>query len=256
MAESLMKIEKLSAGIEDKEILKGVDLEIPKGKVAVVMGPNGSGKSTLSNVIMGHPKYSVSEGSILFEGKNVLEMAPEERSALGIFMSFQYPTSVPGVTVSAMLKAALENHRGKVDFSEFRKELNEAMDKLGIPHNFAQRYVNVGFSGGEKKRLEMLQMMLLKPKLAILDETDSGLDIDALKIVSEVVNSMRSPDRTFIIITHYSRILSLIKPDEIHILVKGKIVAEGGPELADKLEEQGYGWLNEDEETKKSEEEN
>jgi len=246
MADSLMRIENLKAGIEDKEILKGLNIDIPKGKVVVVMGPNGSGKSTLSNVIMGHPKYNVSEGSIIFDGKEILEIPPEERSALGIFMSFQYPTSVPGVTVSALLKAALENHRGKVDFAEFRQELNNAMNKLSIPHNFSHRYVNVGFSGGEKKRLEMLQMMLLKPTLAILDETDSGLDIDALKIVSEAVNSMRSPDRTFVIITHYSRILSLIKPDEIHILVKGKIVKEGGPELADKLEEQGYGWLDEE----------
>ena len=239
----MLEVQGLHASIEDKEILKGIDISVPKGKIVAVMGPNGSGKSTLSNVIMGSPLFEVTAGSVLFEGEDVLEMDPHERSLAGIFMSFQYPTAIPGVTVNNFLKAAVEAHRGKMDVRAFLKEMRDAMDTLGIPHDFARRYLNVGFSGGEKKRLEMLQMLLLRPKLAILDETDSGLDIDALRIVSDAVNSMRDPDRSFLIITHYSRILNLIEPDIVNILIDGKLAHTGGRELADRLEDEGYEWL-------------
>ncbi|MFT4309061.1 MAG: Fe-S cluster assembly ATPase SufC [Candidatus Woesearchaeota archaeon] len=238
-----MIIKGLVAGIEDKKILNGVDIEIPKGKVIAVMGPNGSGKSTLSHVISGNPKYEVSSGSITLDGEDILTMEPDERARKGIFMSFQYPIAVPGVTVSGFLKAAMESQRGKIAFKEFLSELKEAMRLLEIPESFSNRYLNVGFSGGEKKRLEMLQMMLLKPKICILDETDSGLDIDALKIVSLAVNNMRSDDRSFLIITHYSRILGLIEPDSVAIMIDGRIVLHKGPELADELEERGYDWI-------------
>jgi Fe-S cluster assembly ATP-binding protein len=240
-----MIIENVHATIEDKEILKGVNLEVPKGKIIAIMGPNGSGKSTLSHVIAGNPRFEVTEGKILYENENLFDLSPDERARKGIFMSFQYPVAVPGVTVSGFLKAAIEAQRGKVQFKEFLSELKSAMKILEIPENFSQRYLNVGFSGGEKKRLEMLQMMLLKPKICILDETDSGLDIDALKIVSLAVNNMRTEDRSFVIITHYSRILSLIVPDQIAILMDGQIVMNKGPELADELEERGYDWIRE-----------
>jgi Fe-S cluster assembly ATP-binding protein len=240
-----MIIENLHASIDGKEILKGVTLEFPRGKTVAIMGPNGSGKSTLGHVISGNPRFEVTKGRIMFEGDNILEMSPDERARRGVFMSFQYPIAVPGITVSGFLKAAIESHRGKVSFKEFLSDLKSAMKTLEIPESFSQRYLNVGFSGGEKKRLEMLQMMLLKPKVCILDETDSGLDIDALKIVAIAVNSMRNDDRSFAIITHYSRILALIEPDSVAILMDGSIVMNKGPELADELEEKGYEWIKE-----------
>jgi Fe-S cluster assembly ATP-binding protein len=225
----------------DVEILRGIDLHIPKGKVVAVMGPNGSGKSTLASSLAGHPKFEV-EGDVTFLGEGLLEMEADERARSGLFLSFQYPVEVQGVTVSSFLKAALDA-RERIKPTEYFKRLKVAMEALRIPTEFASRYLNVGFSGGEKKRLEMLQMMLLEPKLSILDETDSGLDIDALRIVSDAVNAMRSPDRSFLVITHYTRILTLIEPDVVVILMNGRIVETGGPELAEKLEDEGYAWL-------------
>ncbi len=240
----MLKIENLKANIEDKNILKGVNLTVEKGKVVAIMGPNGSGKSTLSNVIMGNPSYEV-EGKIYFEDENILELSPDERSKKGIFLSFQYPVSIPGVTVSNFLKAIVEAHRGKIHFSDFLKELKEKIKLLDIPESFLSRFVNVNFSGGEKKRLEMLQLLMIKPKLAILDETDSGLDIDALNLVAKTVKMLReeNKDMSFLIITHYNRILKLIEPDKIYIMLNGKIVKEGDKTLAETLEEKGYDWL-------------
>ena len=239
----MLNIENLNAKIEDKNILKGIDLKVPKGKVVAVMGPNGSGKSTLAAALAGNPKVEV-EGDVTFTGEDLLAMEPDERAREGLFMSFQYPVAVQGVTVSSFLRAAIDA-RGKIKPTEFLRRLKAAMEQLKIPQEFAGRYLNVGFSGGEKKRLEMLQMLLLEPKLAILDETDSGLDIDALRIVADAVNAMRSKDRSFLIITHYTRILDLIEPDEVAILMDGRIVEQDGPELARKLEDEGYAWLAE-----------
>ncbi|ALO27473.1 MULTISPECIES: Fe-S cluster assembly ATPase SufC [Leptospira] len=246
----ILKIQDLRAGIqtgdsgEIKEIVKGVNLTIRSGEIHAIMGPNGSGKSTLSNVIMGHPKYQVLSGDILFEGKSILDLPTNERARLGIFLCFQYPTSIPGVTIGSFLKTVIKSVRGKeLPVREFRKELKDAMAALDIPESFIARYVNDGFSGGEKKRNEILQMSLLKPKLSVLDETDSGLDIDALRIVSEGINRNKTPEKSILLITHYQRMLNYVAPDFVHVFAKGKILKTGTRELALELEEKGYDWV-------------
>ncbi len=249
MEKSLI-IRDLHVNVEDKEILKGLSLELEKGKVHAVMGPNGSGKSTLSYALAGHPNYEVTGGEVLFNGQDVLEMGADERAQLGIFLAFQYPMSIPGVSMANFLRTAVNSVRKARDekpmrVPDFRKMLNEKMSVLKMDRSFAGRYLNEGFSGGEKKRAEILQMAMLEPKVAILDETDSGLDIDALRIVSEGVNALRNPDTSVLIITHYQRILNYVKPDYVHVLVDGRIVTSGGPELALELEEKGYDWVRE-----------
>ena len=238
----LLQVKNLHAEIDGKPILRGLDLTIEKGEVHALMGPNGSGKSTLSNVLMGHPAYEITEGEIWFQGENITESEPDERAKAGIFLAFQYPTSIPGVSLGNFLLASVKAIRGadNVQLLAFRKELNAKMDELGINKNFAKRYVNDGFSGGEKKRCEILQMALLKPRLALLDETDSGLDIDALKIVAEGVNRQLNSEMGALVITHYQRLLDHIKPHKVHVLLAGRIVQSGGPEIALKLEENGY----------------
>ena len=247
MAELLIK--NLHASIESKKILNGVNLKIKQGEIHALMGPNGSGKSTLSNVIIGNRKYTVDEGEILFDGKNVLELSPDERAKLGLFMSFQYPSEIPGVSMANFLRTALNNLNGgnKLSVIEFKKLLDEKLELLKMDKSFATRYLNEGFSGGEKKISEILQLSVLNPKMAILDETDSGLDIDAMKRVAHGINTLHGPELGILIITHYKRILNHIKPDYVHILVDGKIVKSGGPELSDHLEEHGYDWILQDE---------
>jgi Fe-S cluster assembly ATP-binding protein len=246
---SELEIRNLHVAVEGKEILKGVDLTIRKGEVHAIMGPNGTGKSTLSNALMGHPFYEVTQGEALFKGQNILELDPDERSRMGVFLAFQYPVSIPGVSLANFLRSAInarrkaENPEDKgIPVPEFRKLLKEKMDTLRMDHSFGGRYLNEGFSGGEKKRAEILQMATLKPEIAILDETDSGLDIDALRIVSEGVNALRGPELGVMLITHYQRILNYIKPDFVHIMLGGRIVESGGAELALQLEEHGYEW--------------
>ena len=232
----------------DTEILKGIDLQMSKGEIHAIMGPNGSGKSTLSHVLMGHPGYEVTEGEVLFEGANLLDLAADERSRAGLFLSFQYPFAVPGVTVANFIRMAVNAHRkggpdgvdNPVRIPEFRKQIQEAMELLEIDKSMASRSLNDGFSGGEKKRFEILQMAMLQPKIAILDETDSGLDIDALRIVSDGINRLVGPNMGTLIITHYQRILDYVKPDQIHVLMDGRIVRSGGAELAHELETSGY----------------
>jgi len=241
----VLKINDLRVHIDDKEILKGLTLEVKAGEVAAIMGPNGSGKSTLSYVVAGRDGYEVSGGSITLNGEDILAMDAHERAAKGIFLAFQYPLEIPGVTTMTFLKAAMNaqrKQRGEAELptAEFMKKVRAAADKLGIKQEMLRRPLNVGFSGGEKKRLEVLQMVLLEPKIAILDETDSGLDIDALRIVAEGVNALRSPDRAFLVITHYQRLLDYIVPDSVHVLSKGRIVTSGGKELAHELEKNGY----------------
>ena len=241
-------IEGLRAEIDGKEILKGIDLEVSKGEVHAVMGPNGSGKSTLSYVLMGHPAYEVTAGSVTFKGVDLLELEPDERSRLGMFLAFQYPHAVPGVTVSSFLRQAINAHRkggpdgadNPISAKEFSNKFRAALEMLQVDKSLSSRYLNDGFSGGEKKRLEILQMAMLEPELAILDETDSGLDIDALKIVSQGVNTLAGPELGVLVITHYQRILNYIRPDHVHILMDGRIVRSGGPELALELEQSGY----------------
>ena len=250
---SQLEIKNLHVSIEDKEILKGLSLTINQGEIHAVMGPNGTGKSTLAYTLMGHPNYTVTQGEIIFKGQNVLELEPDERSRLGIFLAFQYPVAIPGVTVANFLRTAI-NARRRVEnpedkgmpIPEFRKLLKEKMSMLKMDQNFAGRYLNDGFSGGEKKRAEILQMATLKPEIAILDETDSGLDIDALRIVAEGASRLHEMnDMGVLVITHYQRILNYIQPDQVHIMLDGRIVESGGPELALQLEESGYDWLRE-----------
>jgi Fe-S cluster assembly ATP-binding protein len=241
------EIQGLHVAIEEKEILKGVDLVVRKGEVHALMGPNGSGKSTLANAILGHPKYTVTRGRILMKGEDILEMETDERARKGLFLAFQYPCEVPGVRQSNFLRLACNARLGhEMDVTEFYSKLEKKMKVLDIDEKFMKRYLNEGFSGGEKKRNEILQMMLLEPEFAIMDETDSGLDIDALKVVSRGVNELRGPGLGILIITHYERILRYINPDFVHIMVDGKIVKSGGPDLAAHLEEHGYDWIVKD----------
>jgi Fe-S cluster assembly ATP-binding protein len=246
-----LKITDLHVSVEDKEILKGLDLEVSKGQINALMGPNGSGKSTLANAIMGHPAFEVTQGSITFQGKDVTEASPEERSRMGLFMAFQYPVAIPGVTVAKYLRMALNAHReergeAEIKLKDFRAATEAAMELANIPKEFSSRYLNDGFSGGEKKRMEILQLAMIKPQLAVLDETDSGLDIDALRVVADGVNQFAGPDMGVLIITHYQRILHMVKPDQVHVMFDGRIVKQGGPELVGELEERGYGWIREE----------
>lgn len=246
----LLKIENLHVEIDSKEILYGINLEINKGEVHALMGRNGSGKSTFSNTLMGHPAYKVSKGQMVFNGTIINDLKPNERAKLGMFLGFQYPLSIPGVTVANFLRQANKALKGEsVSPRDFRKLLYEAMNTLEIDHSFATRYINDGFSGGEKKRMEILQMALLEPKLAILDEPDSGLDIDSLKLVAQSVNKYKekNPSVSILLITHYQRLLDYIKPNKVHVLACGKITESGGPELALELEKKGYDWLTEKE---------
>ena len=243
-------IKDLHANIGEREIIKGLSLEIECGKIHAIMGPNGSGKSTLSKVIAGHPDYTVTSGEVLMDGVNILGMEPDERARKGIFLAFQYPMEVPGVTIANFLRAAVAARLPEgeeLEATDYYHTLYEKMDLLEMDHAFTARSVNEGFSGGEKKRCEILQMAMLEPKYAILDETDSGLDIDALRIVSHGVNALRSPDRGMLLITHYQRLLDYIVPDVIHVMVAGKIVMSGPKELALELESKGYDWLTEEE---------
>jgi|SRR5215217_296470 Fe-S cluster assembly ATP-binding protein len=246
---TLLEIKNLHVALEDgTEIVKGVDLAVDTNQVHAVMGPNGSGKSTLAYALMGHPAYEITEGQILVDGDDVTELGADERAHRGLFLAFQYPHAVPGVTVTSFLRSAINATRkaraggqdDPVPIPEFRKELLAQMDKLKVSRELASRYLNEGFSGGEKKRVEILQMAMLKPRIAILDETDSGLDIDALRVVAEGVQSLISPEMGALVITHYQRILNFLKPDFVHVFVGGRIVEEGGPELAEKLEREGY----------------
>ena len=247
----MLKIENLHASIGDKEILKGINLTVGKGEVHAIMGPNGSGKSTLSSVLVGHPTYEVTEGSVTFEGEDILELEPEERAHRGLFLSFQYPVEIPGVSMVNCMRAALNERRKAAGLdplpaAEFLKLMKQKRELVELDNKLASRSVNEGFSGGEKKRNEIFQMAMLEPKLAILDETDSGLDIDALRIVAKGVNELRSPENSTIVITHYQRLLDYIRPDFVHVLYKGRIVRSGGPELALELEERGYDWIKEE----------
>lgn len=249
---SELSIRNVHVSIDGKEILKGVDLTIRQGEIHALMGPNGTGKSTLAYALMGHPNYKITDGEVWFKGQNILELEPDQRSHLGIFLAFQYPVAIPGVSVANFLRSALNARRKAINpedkgvpIPEFRKLLKERMDLLKMDHSFAGRYLNEGFSGGEKKRAEILQMAALRPEIAILDETDSGLDIDALRIVSEGVNALRSEELGVLVITHYQRILNYIKPDFVHIMLGGRVVESGGPDLALHLEEHGYDWIRE-----------
>jgi Fe-S cluster assembly ATP-binding protein len=255
-------IKNLHVSVEGQEILKGLNLEMNRGEIHAIMGPNGSGKSTLANTVMGHPAYEVTDGEIWFKGQNIVELKPDERSRLGLFLAFQYPSAIPGVSVANFLRTAVNARYEQPDASngngngqergtrgmpmrEFRQLLKEKMAMLKMDTGFARRYLNDGFSGGEKKRMEILQMAMLRPEIAVLDETDSGLDIDALRIVSEGVNQLMNSELGVLVITHYQRILDYIRPEHVHILVDGRIVMSGGPELALELEDKGYDWVKE-----------
>ena len=249
---SEISIRNLHVSIDGKEILKGVNLIVRQGEVHALMGPNGTGKSTLAYTLMGHPAYEVTQGEVNFKGQNILELEPDQRAHLGIFLAFQYPIAIPGVSVANFLRSAINARRRAqnpddkgISIPDFRKQLKEKMDLLKMDHSFAGRYLNEGFSGGEKKRAEVLQMAALQPEIAIMDETDSGLDIDALWIVSDGVNALRGPDLGVLVITHYQRILNYIKPEFVHIMLAGQIVESGGPDLALHLEEHGYDWIRE-----------
>jgi Fe-S cluster assembly ATP-binding protein len=249
---SELVVKNLHVNVEDVEILKGVDLTIKSGETHAIMGPNGTGKSTLAYALMGHPKFEVTQGEAYLDGENILAYDADERAHKGIFLAFQYPVAVPGVSVANFLRSALNAKRKAQDpedkgisIPEYRKLLKEKMDLLEMDHSFASRYLNEGFSGGEKKRVEILQMAALDPKFSILDETDSGLDIDALKVVADGVNSIQDSNQGILLITHYQRILNYIKPDYVHVMLDGRIVESGGPELALRLEEEGYEWLRE-----------
>ena len=258
---NVLEIRNLHASVEDREILKGVNLTLRSGEIHALMGPNGSGKSTLAYVIAGHPHYTISEGDILVDGESILEMEPDERTKVGLFLAFQYPVAVPGVSVANFLRTAVSNVRGYtaqqveaegrsgvigsnlMPMREFRKELNDKMKEYNVDASFARRYLNDGFSGGEKKRTEVLQMAMLEPKFAIMDESDSGLDIDALRVVSDGINKLATPERGFLLITHYQRLLNYVKPHYVSIFYEGRVVMTGGPEIAHMLEEKGYGWV-------------
>ncbi len=247
-----LKIENLHVQAEDKQILKGLDLTVRSGEVHALMGPNGSGKSTLANAIMGHPGLEVTEGQIVFDGQDITEADPDERARAGLFMAFQYPVAIPGVTTAKYLRMVMNAHREArgeqpISLKDFRKTVEAAMELTNVPKEFSSRYINDGFSGGEKKRMEILQLALQQPKLAVLDETDSGLDIDALNTVSHGVNVVAEQSGMgALIITHYQRILHLVKPEFVHIMFEGRIVKEGGPELVEQLEQRGYGWIRDE----------
>src|SRR5947209_11269961 len=247
---SELEIRDLYVSAGEKEILRGVDLTVGKGEIHALMGPNGSGKSTLANAVMGHPGLEVTAGQILFKGQDITDADPDERARMGLFMAFQYPVSVPGVTVTKYLRTVLNAHRqargeDAIPLREFRQTVEAAMKLTNVPKEFSSRYLNEGFSGGEKKRMEILQMALQTPGMAILDETDSGLDIDALRVVANGVNAVAGPEMGVLIITHYQRILHLVQPSHVHVMYQGRIVKEGGPELVDQLEARGYGWITE-----------
>src|SRR6202451_1851255 len=243
-----LEIRNLHVRAGDKEILRGLELSVDKGEIHALMGPNGSGKSTLANVIMGHPNLEVTDGQILLKGEDITEADPDERARMGLFLAFQYPVSVPGVTVTKYLRTVMNAHREArgeeaISLKEFRQTVEAAMALTEVPREFSTRYLNEGFSGGEKKRMEILQMALQKPDLAILDETDSGLDIDALRVVADGVNSIAGPGLGVLIITHYQRILHLVQPSHVHVMFRGRIGREGGPDLVTELEAKGYGWI-------------
>lgn len=258
---SVLEIRNLHASVEDREILKGVNLTLHSGEIHALMGPNGSGKSTLAYVIAGHPHYEVTEGDILIDGQSILEMEADERTKAGLFLAFQYPVAVPGVSVANFLRTAVSNVRGYtaqqveaegrggvigsnlMPMREFRRELNDKMKEFNVDASFARRYLNDGFSGGEKKRTEVLQMAMLEPKFAIMDESDSGLDIDALRVVADGINKLATSERGFLLITHYQRLLNYVKPHYVSIFYDGRVVMTGGPEIAHVLEEKGYGWV-------------
>jgi Fe-S cluster assembly ATP-binding protein len=243
----MLRIENLHVEIDGNEIVKGLDLEVGKGEIHAIMGPNGSGKSTLANVLMGHPRYEVTEGSVTFEGEDALELEPDERAKLGMFLAFQYPSEVPGVSVANFLRTAVNSVREEeLSPMEMYKLLQEKMAIMQMDPKFAERYLNEGFSGGEKKRNEILQMLMLEPTLAIMDETDSGLDIDALQVVARGVNELRRPEFSAVIITHYQRILRYIQPDRVHVMLDGRLVTSGGRELAEQLEDKGYDWVRQE----------
>ncbi|GGJ71867.1 Fe-S cluster assembly ATPase SufC [Deinococcus aquiradiocola] len=248
MSEHQIEIRNLHASVGDLPILKGINLTIPRGELHAVMGPNGNGKSTLAKVIVGDPEYTVTEGEILVDGQNILEMEPDERARLGVFLAFQYPVEIPGVTIANFLRLAMQARKAEgeeVSFTEFYGKLQAALKVLEWDESIVERYLNEGFSGGEKKRNEILQMLMLDPSYIIMDETDSGLDVDALRIVARGVNSLRGPKLGGLIITHYQRLLDYIVPDKVHIIVQGKVVQTGGPELAKKLDTEGYDWVKE-----------
>jgi len=256
---SQLEIKNLHVSIDGKEILQGVNLIVKQGEIHAIMGPNGTGKSTLAYTLMGHPNYTVTKGEVLFKGQNILELEADERSRLGMFLAFQYPVAIPGVTVANFLRSALNARRRAVNkedkgmpIPEFRKLLKEKMDLLKMDNAFAGRYLNEGFSGGEKKRAEILQMATLRPEIAILDETDSGLDIDALRVVADGVNALTGPNLGVLVITHYQRLLNYIKPHFVHVMMGGRIVESGGADLALSLEEHGYDWIREKEKTEET----
>ncbi|MFL5860562.1 MAG: Fe-S cluster assembly ATPase SufC [Solirubrobacteraceae bacterium] len=246
-----LEIRNLHVRAGDKDILRGLELTVGKGEIHALMGPNGSGKSTLANAIMGHPNLEVTDGQILFNGEDITAADTDERARMGLFMAFQYPVSVPGVTVTKYLRTVMNAHRESrgeepVPLKEFRTTVEAAMELTKVPAEFSRRYLNEGFSGGEKKRMEILQLALQRPEMAILDETDSGLDIDALRVVAEGVNSVAGPDMGVLIITHYQRILHLVAPSHVHVMYRGRIVKEGGPDLVTELEARGYGWITDE----------
>jgi Fe-S cluster assembly ATP-binding protein len=243
-----LEIRDLHVRAGEKEILRGLDLVVDRGEIHALMGPNGSGKSTLANVVMGHPNLEVTEGEIFFKGENITAADPDERARMGLFMAFQYPVGVPGVTVTKYLRTVLNAHREArgeepIPLKDFRQAVEAAMELTNVPREFSSRYLNEGFSGGEKKRMEILQLALQRPEMAILDETDSGLDIDALRVVAGGVNAVAGPDMGVLIITHYQRILHLVEPSHVHVMYEGRIVKEGGPDLVEELEAKGYGWI-------------
>ena len=242
---AVLEFKDIHVEVEGKEVVKGVSLTINPGEIHAIMGKNGSGKSSLSNALMGHPAYTITKGEAYLKGESILDMEADERSRAGLFLAFQSLLAIPGVTVANFMRAALKSHRGAdADMSDFRKLFKKAMADLSIDQSFATRYINEGFSGGEKKRIEVLQMSMLNPAMSLLDETDSGLDIDAIKIVSEGINRYQNENNGVLMVTHYQRLLNYVKPDKVHVMMDGKFVLTGGPELALKLEESGYEWLN------------